>query len=86
MAKVDKDKIKTPEVSTAEEVVIRLWCAVVKGEIAMPIAEQNLHAYVNALSEEKQQEFRDRARVWGRLLMSVTEAFSQQLTVIGAGQ
>lgn len=86
MAKEDKDKIPMTKATSSEEFIIKLWTAVAKREMTMPEAEKQLHEYVNGLPEEKQDEFRKKARLWGQWLMQITEAFSQQLTVIGAGQ
>jgi hypothetical protein len=86
MAKPDKDKIPKQEISSAQETVLQLWVSVAKGDMSMPIAERQLHDFVNSLSEEKQAEFREKAKLWARLLTQITEAFTQQLFVIGAGQ
>jgi hypothetical protein len=84
--KADKDKIAVEKTTSQQEVVLKLWVAVASGEMSMQIAEKQLRDYVDSLPEDQKEEFRFKARTFGRLLMSVTEAFSQVLTVIAAGQ
>lgn len=86
MAKEHKDKIPTTQVTSTEEVMLGLWIAVAKRELGMPEATVKLRAHVDSLSEEKQEELRIKARTWGLWLMSISEAFLQELTVIGAGK
>jgi hypothetical protein len=86
MAKPEKDKIQTQPVTSTQDTILKLWVSVAKGDMTMSVAEKQLHDFVSSLPEDQQTEFRGKAREWGRLLLSVTEAFSQQLTVIGAGQ
>ncbi len=86
MAKEQKDKIPVVAVTSTEEVMLGLWLSVAKREIGMSEAALKLRLHVDSLSEEKQDEFRLKARPWGMWLMSISEAFLQELTVIGASK
>lgn len=82
MDKEEKKKV----MSSPEDLVIEIWVQVATKKITMAEAERGLHEFVNSLPEDKQAEFRSRSRAFGLLLMSVSEAFLQQLTVIAAGR
>lgn len=86
MAKEHKDKIPVTAVTSTEEVILGLWTSVAKRELGMTEAAAKLRVHVESLSEEKQEELRGKARTWGLWLMSISEAFLQELTVIGAGK
>jgi hypothetical protein len=64
----------------------QFFMSVFGGEMTMSEARFGLRTYVNSLSAEDQKKFRDEAVPRARILQTVSEAFVQELTVIGAGQ
>lgn len=86
MAKKDKDAVQSLSMGSSEEVVLGLWKAVASRQMDLHSASTKLREHVASLPEEKQAEFRGKAREWGVWLTRVSEAFAAELTVIGAGQ
>jgi hypothetical protein len=54
--------------------------------ISLQEATTSLRAYLLSLSIEEQKTWKENAVARARRLMMVAEAFSQELTVMGAGQ
>jgi hypothetical protein len=71
---------------STETVILDLFKAVASKKIPMAEASTKLREHVASMPEEKQEEFKLKAREWGRFIALVGEAFSTELTVIGAGQ
>lgn len=85
--KKQKDVVKQPELEqSTEQFILRTFVDVASRKIPMTDAATKLREHVSGLSEEKQEEFRGKAREWGRFIALVGEAFSTELTVMGAGQ
>lgn len=70
----------------SEDLILSLFSKVAKRELTPQEAGQRIRDYLSKQSEENQELFKQKAREYGRLLLSCSEAFLQELTVIGAGQ
>lgn len=81
-----QEKKHEKKTQTSAEVIASLVTEVFAGDLPMQEAEGKLRAWFRGLSADQQKAFKENARTQGLLLMRIGEAFSQVLTVIGAGQ
>ena len=87
VVKKQKDVQAQPQIEqSAEKLILNLYLDVASRKLNMADAGVKIREFVNALPEDKQEEFKSKAREWGRFLALVGEAFATELTVIGAGQ
>jgi hypothetical protein len=85
MADKKKDLVVKPE-QLNQDPLYDMILAVGNEKLTLPQATTQMRVYVASLSDDAQEEWKKNAVPRARRLMSIAEAFTQELTVMGAGQ